>query len=822
MMRFNSWFTVCLSVLLLLVGCPQDDDDDVIADDDTGDDDDTADDDDDDTGDDDTAIDPCEPFDNGGDVVTLDGTLLTPLDVYWSGEVSYSRGDGTILCVGDDCSATTGYGDGVLLCTEGIITPGIIDPHNHMQYNHLPRWEYADGQFWDRYDWQQNSHYWDFMDANDIQGSYNCEIQKWAEARLLIAGTTSVTGTYSDDCLSGWVRDLDGGEELHGIPGYDMDYYSSKISYLDEGDASGILDDLDSGDLLAYCPHIAEGWGDGVRWEFDHMAEIGLMDPGVGVIHGTDQSTDQFISMLEYDMTLIWSPRSNLALYDRTTPVHIARQLDVRVALGTDWTPSGSLNQLDELSCATRWDDDFGGNVFTDEEMLGLVTERAARAAGIDGVLGVLEPGYIADIAVFAGDRQHPYEAFRDMETSAVRATIVGGEVVYGDADFIAPIEPSYCESLDVCGVTKTICMKTTDSSNDGHDMTLAQIQASLEGGLLAEMQANGIDAGDELAYAYDLYPLFECDAPSTRFECAPGDGALAGDADGDGVADGEDGCPDAYDPEQWDLDGDGAGDVCDTCPMDPADGCSGFTPGDTDGDGVADGADLCPHVWDDGTDSDGDGKGDACDLCPQESNPGNDPCTYTIPQLRDPAEPGHPFSGNQARIASSVVTAIYEDTGFYVTDPAHELWGGIYIYTDAAVTVSPGDEVEVDGEYQEYYHLSELGWPDITVLGSQPVPAPWTIADPADVANGGALAEAYESQLITVGPVTVVDSNPDDPSDYGEFAVDGNLRVGDQLWADLPEHPAVGTNYTSITGVLTYTFGNYKLLPRDADDLIE
>jgi len=360
------------------------------------------------------------------------------------------------------------------------------------------------------------------------------------------------------------------------------------------------------------------------------------------------------------------------------------------------------------------------------------------------------------------------------------------------------------------------------ETSDDGHDMTLTEIQASLEGGLLAEMQANGIDAGDELAYAYDLYPLFECDAPSTRFECAPGDGAQAGDGDGDGIADGEDDCPDAYDPEQWDLDGDGAGDSCDPCPMDPADLCSGFTPGDTDGDGVADEDDLCPHVWDDGTDSDGDGKGDACDPCPQESNPGSDPCTYTIPQLRNPADAGHPFSGTPARIASSVVTAIYEDTGFYVTDPAHDEWGGIYVYTDATVTVALGDQVELDGEYQEYYHLSELGWPDIDVLGSQPVPAAWPIADPADVATGGALAEAYESQLIVVGPVTVVDSNPDSPSDYGEFAVDGNLRVDDALWAELPDHPAVGTSYTSITGVLTYSYSNYKLMPRSADDLVE
>jgi len=31
-----------------------------------------------------------------------------------------------------------------------------------------------------------------------------------------------------------------------------------------------------------------------------------------------------------------------------------------------------------------------------------------------------------------------------------------------------------------------------------------------------------------------------------------------------------------------------------------------------------------------------------------------------------------------------------------------------------------------------------------------------------------------------------------------------------------------VNTTYSSITGILTYTYGNFKLLPRDSADMVQ
>jgi hypothetical protein len=72
-------------------------------------------------------------------------------------------------------------------------------------------------------------------------------------------------------------------------------------------------------------------------------------------------------------------------------------------------------------------------------------------------------------------------------------------------------------------------------------------------------------------------------------------------DADGDGVANTADNCPNVANADQADLDGDGLGDACDP---------------DDDGDSIADTTDNCPMLANPSqADEDGDGMGDACEV---------------------------------------------------------------------------------------------------------------------------------------------------------------------------------------------------------------
>jgi len=166
-------------------------------------------------------------------------------------------------------------------------------------------------------------------------------------------------------------------------------------------------------------------------------------------------------------------------------------------------------------------------------------------------------------------------------------------------------------------------------------------------------------------------------------------------------------------------------------------------------------------------------------------------------------------------------------DASFYVQDAGGGEWSGIQVYVadTAGFDVAPGDVLTITGTYTEYFDMSQIatgGADDISITSSGPAPTPAMIDDPASIATGGPAAENWEGCLVTVGPVTVTDANPDAPDDFGDFAVDDGLRVTDSFfsvmdWID----PAADDAFTSLTGVMVYSFENTKLAPRDGQDIV-
>jgi hypothetical protein len=224
--------------------------------------------------------------------------------------------------------------------------------------------------------------------------------------------------------------------------------------------------------------------------------------------------------------------------------------------------------------------------------------------------------------------------------------------------------------------------------------------------------------------------------------------------------------------------------------------------------------------------DADADGKGDACDSC-ASPNPAYAACPTTIKSIRDPNDPNHPTSGTVVSISGAYVTAVRPNAGssrgFYVQDTSLQPFTGIFVFTASSPpNVAVGNQVSISGTYEEFFMLSEISSPTVTVTnaGTTLPFGPIAIANPADIATGGAQAEGYESMLLEISAVTVVNANPDAPQDFDEFSVTGNLRIDDQIF-DFDNTYAVGTAFSKIIGIGTFSFSNYKLLPRSAADLV-
>ncbi|RJS24261.1 amidohydrolase [Corallococcus sp. H22C18031201] len=567
---------------------------------------------------------------NGARLFT--GVVLKDGETLMGGQVLVDA-QGVIQCSACDCSAAAGAAEATQVsCPRGVISPGLINPHEHILYPGAPVAGTAE-RYEHRHDWRTgaNGHTKLTNPSNS-----KADIIRWQELRQMLAGTTSIAGAGGQP---GLLRNLDVSAvaQQEGLgEGYaDSDTFplgdssgttlTSGCSYASMPTSSGLPK------TAAYLPHISEGIGLTALNEFRCLSQgsSNVLFGRTAIIHGVGLTAKEIAAMAERGTGLIWSPRSNVSLYGETAMVTAYKHQGVSIALGTDWLKSGSMNLLRELQCADYLNSTRYAHEFTDEQLWRMVTANAADLTDVFEKVGRIAPGKVADLAiyrlrVFYG---RPHRAVVTANAEDVVLTMRGGKPLYGDQTLMNGLKGSdTCDAMDVCGTAKSVCL----TSEIGKD--LAALQASPD--------------------TANAYPLFACGGtPKDEPVCEPrrdsqgaswpnasqfgstvySSEARADDPDADGIPSGSDNCPTVFNPVrpmdngvQADSDGDGVGDACDPCPLEAnVTSCQlSHAPDDDDADGVPTWRDNCPFVANaDQKDSDGDGKGDVCDGCPFDAS---------------------------------------------------------------------------------------------------------------------------------------------------------------------------------------------------------
>jgi cysteine-rich repeat protein len=761
----------------------------------------------------------------------LVGDVLVPGTVYVGGQVLVDA-QGVISCVGCDCD-TMAPAATVVSCPQGVISPGLINAHDHITFAQNHPYTNTGERYEHRHDWRRGNNGHTEIGA---AGSASNDQLRWGELRFLLGGATS---TIASGSVAGLLRNLDKTAQ-EGLSQEPVDYDTFPL-----GDSSGTELTMGCGypsinpesaiaNLDAYFPHVAEGIETSARNELLCLSSSAnggedLMAPQSAFIHSVGLNASDYALMAAEGTSVIWSPRSNVTLYGDTAIVTAAARLGVLIALGTDWMPTGSMNMLRELRCADGLNTNYYDGFFTDEELWLMATANAAVASATEDVIGLLAPGKVADIAIFDGATAPLHRAIIDGEPDDVVLVMRGGTTLYGDDAVVSAIPGAgSCDALDVCGRDKRVCLQGDIG------MTYSALSSAVGG---------------------NAYPAFFCGTPDNEPSCAPErlptglpgvpgpsvngstvyDGiATATDQDGDGIDDLDDNCPSVFNPvrpvdggQQADFDQDGAGDACDVCPIDAnTPNCTSVDPNDVDNDGVPNATDNCPDAPNaNQADGDGDGKGDVCDPCPASFNPGSQACVATIYDVKT----GAVALGATVALDDVLVTG-RANNGFFLqvkeTDPGYlgPEGSGVFVYAPAN-TVAVGDRVDVaSATVTDFFGQIQLGQAAVTVVSSgEAPPAPIDVI-PADVATGGADAAALEAVIVRVSDVDVTDIDPPpgagQMSPNNELVVDATLRVNDFLYLVSP-YPSVGDNFASLTGVLRFANGHSKLEPRGPLDVI-
>lgn len=161
--------------------------------------------------------------------------------------------------------------------------------------------------------------------------------------------------------------------------------------------------------------------------------------------NGFDYDDADVISFLkEYNISIVWSPVSNLILYNKTLPIEKLMASGINVCLGTDWTPSGSKHMLDELQFAKQFCSKLNLGI-SDLEILKMATKNPSKAIGIKELCKIAI-GSNADFFILKNPQKYvsPLDLIFNSKDSDIKCSMINGRFVYGDISFFEQLDVDF------------------------------------------------------------------------------------------------------------------------------------------------------------------------------------------------------------------------------------------------------------------------------------------------------------------------------------------------------------------------------------------
>lgn len=340
----------------------------------------------------------------------------------------------------------------VIDCEDAFISPGLVNPHEHLAhsggipdpktepiYEHRDEWR---GVFGDKY----------ALAFEHVEGVAR---DIWVELRHLLSGTTTLGASGG---VAGLVKNA---TTVTTSDGYLIDFeifpygWESKFH---EMDCPTEIEDptprySESEELIdqPYVGHVAEGTNCASTLEGRAFLDFVEANPGrrYALLHGVGLDQESIDRLAELDVTLVWSPRSNVSLYDKTAKVLDAMEAGALVALGTDWSYSGSYNMLEEIRCADQVDNIRWGDQLSGEDYWEMSTSVAAYSLGLEDEIGQINPAMAADFVILQNRTGDFFEDLMDAEVSDVIATIIDGSIRSGNSEFFDTDQlPDHCQNF--------------------------------------------------------------------------------------------------------------------------------------------------------------------------------------------------------------------------------------------------------------------------------------------------------------------------------------------------------------------------------------
>ncbi|HEY4159316.1 MAG TPA: amidohydrolase family protein [Polyangiaceae bacterium] len=430
-----------------------------------------------------------------GEKLALRGRIVTmnaDFDVLPDGVV-YVDGDSIAFVQPAAAPVPAAFGGVTVTRTAGTLYPGLMELHNHLAYNALGLWN-VPKLFQNRSQWPREAEYHELvtgpMGAVGASNDHQVlpALVRWVEAKCLLAGVTTSQGirlassAKTPRYFKGLVRNaespsnkelLSAASRIPDVAARDWKTFDRELTKATERGSCMLL-------------HLSEGLDAAARAHFTALksGDAWALSSSMAGIHCAALEAADFDTMAANGAAMVWSPLSNYLLYGGTARIDAALKSGVRVALGSDWSPTGSKNLLGELKVARLVAHELELPL-ADRDLVLMVTRTAADILGWQKYAGSIEAGKLADFVVVRGHTGDAYTHLLSAKETDVALVMIGGTARFG--------EVSLLRALGVSGEALTIAgeARTANFHDPAADPEIEAVPLSLAKEVLSDVLAN-------------------------------------------------------------------------------------------------------------------------------------------------------------------------------------------------------------------------------------------------------------------------------------------------------------------------------------------
>ena len=293
-----------------------------------------------------------------------------------------------------------------------LVLPGLINAHDHLEMNLLPRLgrgPYANASFWAE----------DIYHPEEPPLKQHLEIPKairfrWGAIKNVLSGVTTVGHhnnlhpvVHAEDFPICILQNFRWAHSIHFSPDWSRRAQATPKDW-------------------PFIIHAAEGTDETAGNEIPAMAQAGALTESTVLVHGVGISSRDLLTVSRHGASIVWCPSSNCFTLGRTLDATVLNS-GIPIALGSDSAMTAEGDLFDELCVASR--------SISPDRLFEMVTSVPARIFRLPAGFGQICHGGPADLLVLEDDGKAPAES---LLLNRPQLVLVKGRKVLLSASFAA------------------------------------------------------------------------------------------------------------------------------------------------------------------------------------------------------------------------------------------------------------------------------------------------------------------------------------------------------------------------------------------------